>query len=207
MSAFLFDVNRMNMSYGEQVDLTKSEKRIHTYTALREWPSAMEQLHLGKLYNSEQGIHLGDKFCKNQQYRTLNVYKKLAIGAKSGSILEEFMEWEGSFDELTKKVSGHSPLFLSNDLDAIEKELVRSAESHYSMKKHRYIMKLLDQSMSSDIFGIQDVQSYSPGYNITCQKYTAMKMDEFLDFVSITNQLERSRMSEWWKKISLSAFT
>ena len=73
MSAFLFTVNGMNMNYGEQVALTKSEKRMHTYTVLREWPSAMKQLRLGQLYNSEQGIHLGDKLWKNQEHKVWNL--------------------------------------------------------------------------------------------------------------------------------------
>ena len=60
MTVLLFAVNRINMSYGEEVNLTKSEKKTHTYNVLREWPSAMEQLH-----NSEQGINLGDKLWKN----------------------------------------------------------------------------------------------------------------------------------------------
>ena len=58
---------------------------------LRDWPSAREQLHLGQLYNSEHGIHLGDTLWKNQHSSSLNVYKKL--GAKSGAILEDILEW------------------------------------------------------------------------------------------------------------------
>ena len=77
MSAFLFAANRMNMSYGDEINLTKSEKRLHTCKVLLEWPSAMEQLRLSQLYNFEQGIHLGDKLWKNQQYSALSVYKKL----------------------------------------------------------------------------------------------------------------------------------
>ena len=61
MSAFLFAVNRLKIKYGEEVKLTKSEKLMHSYKVLNEWPSAREQLYLEKIYNSEQGIHLGDK--------------------------------------------------------------------------------------------------------------------------------------------------
>ena len=60
MSAFLFAVNRSNMKYGEEVKLTKSEKLLHSYKVLNEWPSAREQLYLEKIYNSEHGIYLGD---------------------------------------------------------------------------------------------------------------------------------------------------
>ena len=60
MLAFLFAVNRINMNYGEEVKLTKSEKLLHSYKVLNEWPSAREQLYLEKIYNSEHGIHLGD---------------------------------------------------------------------------------------------------------------------------------------------------
>ena len=48
MSAFLFAVNRINMSYGEEVKFTKSEKLMHAYKVLNDWPSAREQLYLGK---------------------------------------------------------------------------------------------------------------------------------------------------------------
>ena len=44
---------------------------------LRDWTSARAQFHLGQLYNSQRGIHLGEKLWVNQQYNTLNVYKKL----------------------------------------------------------------------------------------------------------------------------------
>ena len=90
MSAFLWVANRMNMGYGVYVNLTKGEQREHTNKVLREWPSVVEQLRLGQLYNSEHGIHLGDKLWNNQQYSARNVYKKL--GAKSRAILEEILE-------------------------------------------------------------------------------------------------------------------
>ena len=56
------------------------------------------------------------------------------------------------------------------------------------------MMKLLDQPLRGDISGIQDVQSYSPEYNITFQKYTAMTMNEFLDlFWKPQTQLQAPR--------------
>jgi hypothetical protein len=55
-----------------------------------EWPSAVEQLRLGQLYNSEHGIHLGKKLWNNQHCSARNVYKTL--GAKSGAILEEILD-------------------------------------------------------------------------------------------------------------------
>ena len=78
---------------------------------LREWPSQAppEQLRLGQLYNSQHNTHVGDKLWNNRQYSTLNVYQKL--GATFGAILEEIMEWEGSFDEISNGISAHIPYF------------------------------------------------------------------------------------------------
>ena len=64
----------MNISYGDAVEITKAEKRVHTLRVLCEWPSAREQLHLG------------DKLWINQQFNALKVYK--SIDAKSGDIIE-----------------------------------------------------------------------------------------------------------------------
>ena len=80
-----------------------------------------------------------------------------------------------------KETSARTPFFHSTSLETIEKELIVSAKEHHSKNKHRSIMKILDRSTPSDISGKQDVQSYSPEYNITTPKYTAMKMDDFLD--------------------------
>ena len=77
------------------------------------------------------------------------------------------MEWDGSLDEFSIDLSTHFPLFSSNNLDAIKKELLRSAKTHFELKKHRYVIVLLDQPLRSDIYGIQDVQSYRPVYNVT----------------------------------------
>ena len=68
--------------------------------------------------------------------------------------------------------------FSSNNLDAIEKELRQIAHTHSPPKKHRYGMILLDQTLGSDISGIQDVQSYSPVHNVTFQKYSAMTLNK-----------------------------
>ena len=51
-------------------------------------------------------------------------------------------------------------------------------------------MKLLDQPLMSDISGIQDVQSYSPEYNITFHKYTAMALIKFLDLYPVPTNLK-----------------
>ena len=114
MSAFLFAVNRLNMKYGEEVKLTKSEKLLHSYKVLNEWPSAREQLYLEKIYNSEHGIHLGDKLWKNQQYNALKIYDSLC--ANSGDILENILEWEGSFGEFSNETVGKLPIFPSSTL-------------------------------------------------------------------------------------------
>ena len=67
----------MNMSYGDIMDITKVEKRLHTFKVLCEWPSAREQLKLENMYNSEPGIHLGQKLQINQQFKARNVHKKI----------------------------------------------------------------------------------------------------------------------------------
>ena len=133
MSALIFSVNRINMNYGEEVKLTKSEKLMHSYKFLNEWPLARELLHLEKIYNSEHGIHLGDKLWKKQQYNALKVYDSLC--ANSGDILENILEWEGSFDEFSNEIAEKLPIFPSDNLDTIEKELVW--KSHYALNKHR----------------------------------------------------------------------
>ena len=156
----------------------KLKKRLHTFKVLCEWPSAREQLKLGNIYNSEQGIHLGQKLWINQHNSALNVYKK--IGTMSAAILEKILEWDGSLDEFSIELSTHFPLISENNRNS-EKELLRSVKTHFGSKKHRYVMKLLDQPLRGDISGIQDVQSYSPEYNISFQKYTAITMNEFLD--------------------------
>ena len=105
-------VNRICWNYGEEVQLTKNEKLLHAYKVLGEWQSAREQLHLEHIYNPEFGTHMGEKFRKNQHCYTLNVYKKL--DEKSGEILDDILEWEGSFDKFTNEISTRlpSPLLL-----------------------------------------------------------------------------------------------
>ena len=103
MSAFLRAVNRICSNYGEEVQLTKNEKLLHAYKVLGEWQSAREQLHLEHLYNSEFGTHMGEKLRKNQHCNTLNVYKKL--DDESGEILDDILEWEGSFDKFANEIS------------------------------------------------------------------------------------------------------
>ena len=53
-------------------------------------------------------------------------------------------------------------------------------------------MKILNGSTASDISGIQDVHSYSPEYNITTQKYTVMKIDDFPDLFPLPTNLTKS---------------
>ena len=134
MSAFLYLTNRMDMSYGDAVELTKAEKRAHTLKVLCEWPSAREQLKLENMYDPKLGIHLGDKLWTNQQFSALKVYKN--IDAKSGDILERILEREGTLDVFSTETSSLFPIFSANNLDAIEKELQRSAQNHYNSKGH-----------------------------------------------------------------------
>ena len=49
-----FSVNRINLNYGEEIKLTKSEKLLHSYKVLGEWKSTRGHFHLGQIYNSEQ---------------------------------------------------------------------------------------------------------------------------------------------------------
>ena len=192
MSAFLFAVNRINMSYGEEVKLTKSEKLMHAYKVLSEWPSARKQLHMENFCNSEYGIDLGNKLWKNQQYNTLKVYDSLC--SVSGVILENILEWVESVDKFSNETTEKLSFYPSSNLDTIEKELKRSAENHNGTNKHGYIVKLLESSntpgiqelnscgpefamhsetISSDIAGIQDSQSYRPGSSITAEATTS----------------------------------
>ena len=102
----------MNMSYGEAVDLSTSEKRLHTFKVLCEWPLAREQLKLENMYDLELGTHLGHKLWTNQQFSALKVYKN--IGSKSGAILENILEWDGTLDEFSMETPTHFPNFSSN---------------------------------------------------------------------------------------------
>ena len=73
----------------------------------------------------------------NQQYHALSVYNKLST--QTGTIQENILEWDGSFDQFANDIYSRIPLFLSSDLDTIENELKRSAKEHHSTKKNRYI--------------------------------------------------------------------
>ena len=132
MSAFLYLTNRMDMSYGDAVELTEAEKRAHTLKVLCECPSAREQLKLENMYDPKSGIHLGDKLWTNQQFSALKVYEN--IDAKSGDILEKILEREGTLDVLSTETSSLFPIFSVTNLDAIEKELQSSAQSTTTQK-------------------------------------------------------------------------
>ena len=88
---------------------------------------------------------------KNQQYNALKVCDNLC--ANSGDILENILEWKGSFDEFSNETAKKLPIFPSSYLDTIEKELMRSAKNHNAINKHCYIVNLLE---SSDTAGIQE---------------------------------------------------
>jgi hypothetical protein len=74
----------MNNSYGDFVDISKAERKLHTFKVLCEWPSAREQLKLENMCNPELGIDLGQKLPINQQFYAIKVYD--SIGASSGAI-------------------------------------------------------------------------------------------------------------------------
>ena len=65
--------------------------------------------------------------------------------------LEKILEWDGSLDEFSIELSAHFSLFWDNNLDSIKKEMLRSAKTYFSSKKHRDVMKLLDQPLRGDI--------------------------------------------------------
>ena len=54
--------NRTLLKYDEDVYLSENEKMTHAYTVLLEETSAREYLHLVQLYNSENGIDLGENW-------------------------------------------------------------------------------------------------------------------------------------------------
>ena len=68
------------------------------------------------------------------------------FAVETETMLESIPEWDGSCDEFTDNLHTQTPLILSSDLDTIEKELMRSAKEHDSVKKNRYIMNLLGQT-------------------------------------------------------------
>ena len=70
------------------------------------------------------------------------MYKTL--DTTSGAILEEILEWDGSFDEISNAISAHTLYFHSTNLEIIEKELSVSTKEYHSKTKHRSIMKILD---------------------------------------------------------------
>ena len=144
----------------------------------------------GNMYHPELGTHLGHKLWSNQQFNALKVYKN--IGSKSGAILEKILKSVGTLDEFSMETYTHFLIFSYNNLDSIEKELLRSAKNHFNSKKHRCVMKLLNQASRSDISGIQDEKSFSPEYNIIFQKYKAMTLNEFLDIYPLPNKFKRS---------------
>ena len=132
---------------------TKAEEKNTAYfQSFCEWAAARKQLKLENMYNPELGIYLRQKLRINQQFNSLNVYDN--IGATSGASLEKILEWNGSLDEFSIELSPHFQLFSGNNPNSIEKELLRSAKTHFGSKKHRDMMKLLDQPLLGDISGI-----------------------------------------------------
>ena len=111
------------------------------------------------------------------------MYEK--IGANSGEILEQILEWDGTLDEFSMETSTHFPNFSSNKFfeqqsECYWKRITLNSSHSFSVKDTSYKM-LLTRTLRSDISGIQDVQSYSPVYNVTFQKYSAMTLNKLLD--------------------------
>ena len=91
------------------------------------------------------------------------------FAVETETILESILEWDGSFDKFADDLHTQMPLFLSSNLDTIEKKLMRSAKEHHSVKKNRYIMNLLGQTTESEISGYRDLQPSSPECTIISQ--------------------------------------
>ena len=107
------------------MDITQEQKTEHIFKVLCEWPSAREQLRLENIYDPKSGINLGNKLWTNQQFSDLKVYNKL--DASTEDILEKILEREGTLDIFSTETSSLFPVFSSNNLNEIEKELERSA--------------------------------------------------------------------------------
>ena len=119
MSEFLYQTNRMDNSLDELVDITQEQKTEHIFKVLCEWPSAREQLRLENIHDPKSGIHLGNK-----------------LDASTEDILEKVLEREGTLDIFSTETSSLFPVFSSNNLNEIEKELERSARNHSISKEH-----------------------------------------------------------------------
>ena len=70
MSEFLYQMNRMDNSLDELVDLTQEQKTEHIFKVMCEWPSTRAQLRLENIYDPKSGINLGYKFWTNRQFST-----------------------------------------------------------------------------------------------------------------------------------------
>ena len=105
---------------------------------------------------------MGDKLWKIQQYNALKDYDSLC--ANSGDILENTLEWEGSFDEFSNETAKKLPIFPSSNLDTIEKGLMRPAKNHNVINKHHYIVNPLE---TPETAGIQELKSCSPEFTMT----------------------------------------
>ena len=85
------------------------------------------------------------------------------------------LELDGSFDEISNAIYAHTPYFHSTNLETIEKELSVSEKEHHSKTSIAVLWK----------FWIVQHQKY-----ITTPKYTAMKMDDFLDLYPLPTNLK-----------------
>ena len=91
------------------------------------------------------------------------------FAVETETMLKSIPERDGSCDEFTDDLHTQIPLILSSDLGTIEKELMRSAKKHHSVKKNRYIMNLLGQTTESEISGYEDLQPSCPECTIISQ--------------------------------------
>ena len=114
--------NRINMSYGEEVNLIVMRKKTRAYNVFNEWLSARELFYLGQLHISEQRYSYGDKLWKNQQNSAFKNVQITWCYIWSNFGMRRIVWW--TFERNICPVSA-LPLHY---LVTIEKELIRSAK-------------------------------------------------------------------------------
>jgi len=147
-----FSVNRINLNYGEEIKLTKSEKLLHSYKVLGEWKSTRGHFHLGQIYNSEQRTD-----AVNQKSSCL---KQVSLHYGTfGSTRVEWYGWHTGLTILQSRVYYHP----------------RNNIKWYGWHTGLTILKSRDtitfKTTSRDITGKQDVQSYLPECNVTRTRF------------------------------------
>ena len=90
------------------------------------------------------------------------------------------------------------------NLNLVENELSHSAKELHVQKTDQNLFGLLQRSQSNDIFGIQDVQSYSPMYNVISlhdspdSRYIPMHEYQFLGRYPLPPNLNEVETQSHW---------